>query len=102
VTVTTRHESDGGGGDDEGGYRRGRGDEEDYTPLAGGYEGMVNSPRKFLVGESGPEYMSVHAPGEGGIDLRGLEEQIRRMNDAQAARDKMMPRWIRDAVLTRN
>lgn len=95
ITVERRY-TGGGGGEDDGGR-----DGDPATPLASGFEGMVNSPRKFLVGEAGPEYMSVRKPGEAAAgfnvnelkgELRGLRDDFKRYQQSQAGS-------IRDAVL---
>lgn len=97
-TIHTVHTGDGGGGDDDGG-----GDDErnrGRTPLAGGFEGMVNRPRTFLVGENGPEYMSVRKPGDkGGFDMGSLEAKLDGLRDDFRRYSQAQGGIVRDAVL---
>ncbi len=92
VTVTTRHEDDNGNVD-------GGGDNGGRTPLAGGFEGMVNRPRTFLVGEAGPEYMSVRKPGEAGVagfNVGELQSELQGMRADLKVFTRELPRSIRD------
>jgi hypothetical protein len=94
VTVNTVRTGGEGRGDDGGR------DGDPETPLAGGFEGMVNRPRRFLVGEAGPEYMSVRKPGDkGGFDLGGLETKLDGLRDDFRRYQQAQAGSIRDAVL---
>jgi hypothetical protein len=76
------------------------GDGDPFTPLARGFEGMVTSPRKFLVGENGPEYMSVTPAGKaGGMNMAGVESLLRSVDARLARLPETLARTTRDAVL---
>jgi len=77
------------------------GDGDPTTALASGFEGMVTSPRKFLVGEAGPEYLSVTPSGRSGgpMNMAGVESLLRSVDARLARLPETLARTTRDAVL---
>jgi hypothetical protein len=98
INIHTNRTSSGGPYNNDG---TSDGDGDPLTPLARGFEGMVTSPRKFLVGEAGPEYMSVTPNGKSGgpMSMAGVESLLRGLDARLARLPETLARTTRDAVL---